>query len=147
MAAARKTSRKLSSDMHRKLSAISNCSEISNISYKLGMDPGDFKSTIDNILELDVGEAWNLDSDDECGMSCYGDEGEAEREIATVHVEKRKTSTGSNCSADSIDAACDDFEPVKVDLSAVKGAIAMYEKHKKISVSRVKPPVMNEIKE
>ena len=42
--------RKLSTDMHRKLSAISNCSDISNLSFKLGMDPDDFKSTIQNIL-------------------------------------------------------------------------------------------------
>ncbi len=42
--------RKLSSDMHRKLSQISNCSDISNISFKLGLDPDDFKSTIQNIL-------------------------------------------------------------------------------------------------
>ncbi len=46
----RKTSRKLSVDVHRKLSAISNCSDVSNISFKLGMDPGEFKSTISNIL-------------------------------------------------------------------------------------------------
>jgi len=42
--------RKLSTDMHRKLSQISNCSDVSNISFKLGLDPDDFKSTIQNIL-------------------------------------------------------------------------------------------------
>ena len=42
--------RKLSTDMHRKLSAISNCSDVSNLSVMLGMDPNDFKSTIQNIL-------------------------------------------------------------------------------------------------
>ena len=42
--------RKLSSDMQRKLSAISNCSDVSNLSVILGMDPNDFKSTIQNIL-------------------------------------------------------------------------------------------------
>ena len=46
----RKTSRKLSADLHRKLSAISTCSDVSNISVKLGLDPGDFKSTLKNIL-------------------------------------------------------------------------------------------------
>ena len=46
----RKISRKLSSDMQRKLSAISNCSDVSNLSVVLGMDPNDFKSTIQNIL-------------------------------------------------------------------------------------------------
>ena len=42
--------RKLSTDMQRKLSAISNCSDVSNLSVMLGMDPNDFKSTIQNIL-------------------------------------------------------------------------------------------------
>ena len=42
--------RKLSTDMQRKLSAISNCSDVSNLSVILGMDPNDFKSTIQNIL-------------------------------------------------------------------------------------------------
>ena len=46
----RKTSRKLSADLHRKISAISTCSDVSNISVKLGLDPGDFKSTLKNIL-------------------------------------------------------------------------------------------------
>ena len=46
----RKTSRKLSADLHRKISAISTCSDVSNFSVKLGMDPGDFKSTLKNIL-------------------------------------------------------------------------------------------------
>ncbi len=136
--------------MHRKLSAISNCSDISNISLKLGMEPGDFKSTIDSILELDVGEAWQLESED--GLSCYGDDHDAladfgEEDVTfTVRV-NRKTSTGSQTSTDSIDAASDDFEPVKVELGAVKSAIALYEKHKKISMSKVKPPNMKDIKE
>ena len=46
----RKTSRKLSTDFHRKLSAISTCSNVSDISVRLGMEPGDFKNTIQNIL-------------------------------------------------------------------------------------------------
>ena len=46
--------RKLSTDMQRKLSAISNCSDVSNLSVMLGMDPNDFKSTIQNIL----GKIW-----------------------------------------------------------------------------------------
>ena len=46
----RKTSRKLSVDAHRKLSAISNCSDVSGISVRLGMDAGEFKSTISDIL-------------------------------------------------------------------------------------------------
>ena len=51
MSAERKISaRKLSMDMQRKLSAISNCSDVSNLSVMLGMEPNDFKSTIQNIL-------------------------------------------------------------------------------------------------
>ena len=51
MSAERKISaRKLSTDMQRKLSAISNCSDVSNLSVMLGMEPNDFKSTIQNIL-------------------------------------------------------------------------------------------------
>ena len=50
MSASRKTSRKLSTEVHRKLSAISNCSDVSNISVRLGMDQGEFRSTISNIL-------------------------------------------------------------------------------------------------
>ncbi len=36
--------------MARKLSAISNCSDVSNLSVMLGMDVNDFRSTIKNIL-------------------------------------------------------------------------------------------------
>merc|ERR1711953_445958 len=65
MSAERKISaRKLSMDMQRKLSAISNCSDVSNLSVMLGMEPNDFKSTIQNILELDLGEDWP-ESEDE----------------------------------------------------------------------------------
>merc|ERR1712109_7721 len=65
--------RKLSSDMQRKLSAISNCSDVSNLSVVLGMDPNDFKSTIQNILELDIGEDW-VDSEDESELGDYATE-------------------------------------------------------------------------
>ena len=37
-------------DMHRKLSAISTCSDVSNLSFKLGMEPEDFKCTLKSIL-------------------------------------------------------------------------------------------------
>jgi len=112
--------RKLSSDVQRKLSAISNCSDVSNLSFKLGMDPNDFKSTIQNILDLDVGDGWSVHGDsDEDELSCYGDESQMNRfqdvdaatdeqhrtelqlqpkrkisEVVTINVD-RKTSTGS----------------------------------------------------
>lgn len=53
MAARKISNRKLSTDLHRKLSAISTCSnvsDVSNLSFKLGMDPDDFKSTVQSIL-------------------------------------------------------------------------------------------------
>eukprot|EP00095_Tigriopus_kingsejongensis_P000222 maker-scaffold55_size446313-snap-gene-1.16 protein:Tk00222 transcript:maker-scaffold55_size446313-snap-gene-1.16-mRNA-1 annotation:"hypothetical protein DAPPUDRAFT_308319" len=137
----RKTSRKLSTDMHRKLSAISTCSNVSDISLRLGMDPNDFKSTIQNILDLDVGDAWELESED--GLSCYGDEAgfdDVPNDFVTVQVEQRKSSTGSQVSTDSLDTA-ESFEPVKIDMQSIKGALNMYQRHKKISMSRVvKPP-------
>ena len=161
----RKTSRKLSTDLHRKLSAISTCSDVSNISYKLGMDPGDFKSTIQNILgtgslfncvrithvlmiiltDLDVGEGWDLESED--GLSCYGEEqiradfdleDDVPNDVITVNVE-RKSSTGSQVSTtDSLNAA-EDFEPVHVDLTSIRTALSMYQRHnqKKISMSKI----------
>ncbi len=45
--------------------------------------------------ELDVGDAWELESED--GMSLYGDDPEI-GEIVTINVDKRKSSTGSQVS-------------------------------------------------
>ncbi|XP_059082163.1 uncharacterized protein LOC131879768 isoform X2 [Tigriopus californicus] len=141
----RKTSRKLSTDMHRKLSAISTCSNVSDISLRLGMDPNDFKSTIQNILDLDVGDAWELESED--GLSCYGDESgfdDVPNDTITVQVEQRKSSTGSQASTDSLDDA-ESFEPVQIDMQSLKGALNLYQRHKKISMSRVvAPPTIQE---
>lgn len=140
------STRKLSTDMHRKLSAISTCSDVSNLSFKLGMEPDDFKSTIQSIIDLDVGEAWTFDSDDE--LSCYGDDlnvlpgindGQLEgsEDIVTLHVD-RKSSTGSQVSTDSLDSA-EDFVPVQIDVNSVKSVLNLYQKHRKISMSRIQP--------
>jgi len=148
------SSRKLSMDMHRKLSAISTCSDVSNLSYKLGMEPDDFKCTIKNILDLDVGEAWTLDSDDE--LSCYGDdlniipgidvdEGASSKvaeDLVTLQVD-RKSSTGSQISTDSLDSA-EDFVPVQIDVSSVKSVLSLYQKHRKISMSKIQPKSIKE---
>lgn len=128
------SSRKLSMDMHRKLSSISTCSDVSNLSFKLGMEPEDFKCTLKNILDLDVGEAWTLDSDDE--LSCYGDEKNPD-DIITLQVD-RKSSTGSQISTDSLDSA-EDFVPVQIDVNSVKSVLNLYQKHRKISMSRIQP--------
>jgi hypothetical protein len=53
-----------------------------------------------SLPELDVGDAWELESDD--GMSCYGedsiradfDDDDVPNDVITVHVD-RKSSTGS----------------------------------------------------
>merc|ERR1719189_2687159 len=95
--------RKLSSDMQRKLSAISNCSDVSNLSVMLGMDPNDFKSTIQNILELDIGEDWP-ESEDESELTEYASEQnpvQIERknsEVVQITPDQRKSSTGSQTS-------------------------------------------------
>merc|ERR1711993_905 len=101
MSAERKISaRKLSMDMQRKLSAISNCSDVSNLSVMLGMDPNDFKSTIQNILELDLGEDWP-ESEDESDLTEYATEQnpiQIERkksEVVRIIPDQRKSSTGS----------------------------------------------------
>ena len=74
------------------------------------------------ISELDVGDAWELDDDDDGELSCYGGEDfelPPEDEIVTVSVDKRKSSTGSQVSCDSLDSA-EAFEPVKIDLPTVR---------------------------
>merc|ERR1712223_1147093 len=117
MSAERKISaRKLSMDMQRKLSAISNCSDVSNLSVMLGMEPNDFKSTIQNILELDLGEDWP-ESEDESELTEYASEQnpvQIERknsEVVQITPDQRKSSTGSQTSTDSLDDV-EDFRPV-----------------------------------
>lgn len=150
MAARKISARKLSVDMHRKLSAISNCSEISDISVRLGMNPDDFKSTIQNILDLDVGgEEWL--SEDEDSLLGYGQDEEAIRdyhpsasslspqdrtrkksEIITINA--RKSSTGSD---DSLNSA-EDMKKVEIDMDSLKNVLNIYSKHqRKISVSKL----------
>ena len=84
-----------------------------------------------------------MESED--GMSCYGedsiraelDDDDVPNEFITVNVE-RKSSTGSQASADSLDAA-EEFEPVQVDLASIRTALTMYQRHhkKKISMSKI----------
>merc|ERR1712141_819344 len=93
MSAERKISaRKLSMDMQRKLSAISNCSDVSNLSVMLGMEPNDFKSTIQNILELDLGEDWP-ESEDESEEICGSESVPAD----IINSCLRRTKKQSNC--------------------------------------------------
>jgi len=90
--------RKLSTDVHRKLSAISNCSDISNLSFKLGMDPSDFKSTIQSILDLDRIDGWSTiddGSDDDESLGCYAEESVKSSELL-------KQSTAASAAAQTI---------------------------------------------
>ena len=52
------------------------------------------------IIELDVGDAWEVESDDE-SLSCYGEASGLDLvgvpdDIVTLQVDKRKSSTGSH---------------------------------------------------
>merc|ERR1712241_208817 len=145
MSAERKISaRKLSMDMQRKLSAISNCSDVSNLSVMLGMEPNDFKSTIQNILELDLGEDWP-ESEDESEEICGSESVPADiinkvvsaerKNSQTVRIvpDQRKSSTGSNVSTDSLDEA-ESFQPVDIDVDSLKTVLTRY---RKISMSKL----------
>jgi len=109
------------------------------------MDPNDFKSTIQNILELDIGEDW-VDSEDESELGDYATEklpaeivNKAERKQSqTIRIvpDQRKSSTGSQTSTDSLDEA-EVFTPVEIDVDSLKGVLHRYEKHRKISMSKL----------
>ena len=67
MSTSRKTStilnnRKLSVDFARKLSAISCASDVSCISHRLGMEQDQLKSVVQDILELDLNDEWEVSS-------------------------------------------------------------------------------------
>merc|ERR1711971_679319 len=67
--------RKLSMDFARKLSAISVASDISLISDRFGLDQGELKNIVHDILEMNLSDDFDLGSED--GMSEYGDSEEA----------------------------------------------------------------------
>jgi len=103
------------------------------------MDPNDFKDTIKNILDLDIDDKWDVESDEECSLSCYGGE-DVPNDYVTVYVEQRKSSTGSQVSQVSNDSLnqAEAFQPVEIDMTTVKTALNMYQKHnRKISMSKV----------
>jgi hypothetical protein len=126
--------RKLSTDFVRKLSAISVASDVSCISGRFGMEQDQLRSIMQDILELDLNDDWELGSDD--GMSEYGDDRGSEdlslwQELQneTVTLDQRKTSSSSEASTDSLDRA-EDFHPVQINLGEVKTVLSMYQKHK-----------------
>merc|ERR1712076_15845 len=99
------------------------------------------RSIMQDIIELDLNNDWELGSED--GMSEYGeDPGDSEdltlwQELQneTVTVDQRKTSSSSEASTDSLDSA-EDFRPVEINLAEMKTILSMYQKHK-ISVTSV----------
>eukprot|EP00096_Caligus_rogercresseyi_P016846 TRINITY_DN98_c0_g1_i1.p1 TRINITY_DN98_c0_g1~~TRINITY_DN98_c0_g1_i1.p1 ORF type:complete len:165 (-),score=40.47 TRINITY_DN98_c0_g1_i1:85-579(-) len=146
MAVRKVSNRKLSTDMHRKLSAISNCSDVSDISTKLGMDPGEFKKTVRNILDFDIGgESWS--DEDDLSLSYDKEDDDTYQEISfnVPAPPRRKISQVlvrpepkiSQVSVDSLNTA-EDFSPVDIDLQALKNVLDLYNHHKrKISLSKL----------
>merc|ERR1711953_1572709 len=99
--------RKLSTDVSRKLSAISTAPDVSAISDKLGVEQGTLKTIVNDILDMDSRNKWEVTSEDEA--SDYDEEGwETDEQIyEIVRLEQRKkdstssqTSTTSATSAD-----------------------------------------------
>ena len=82
--------RKLSTDVSRKLSAISTAPDVSVISDKLGMEQGTLKTIVKDILEMDSRNKWEVTSEDE--LSDYDEEGwETDEQIyEIVRLEQRK---------------------------------------------------------
>merc|ERR1711982_123693 len=113
MSARRKSSimnnRKLSVDFSRKLSAISSASDVSCISGRFGMEQGQLKNIVQDILEMDKKDEWEGMSEDD--LSEYEDDWEdddnsiwQDMDNETVHIDERKASTNSTSSEASIDS-------------------------------------------
>merc|ERR1712218_576476 len=88
--------RKLSTDVSRKLSAISTAPDVSAISDKLGMEQGTLKTIVNDILDMDSRNKWEVTSEDEA--SDYDEEGwETDEQIyEIVRVEQRKKDSTSS---------------------------------------------------
>merc|ERR1712241_1126756 len=82
--------RKLSTDVSRKLSAISTAPDVPAISDKLGMEQGTLKTIVNDILDMDSRNKWEVTSEDE--MCDYDEEGwETDEQIyEVVRLEQRK---------------------------------------------------------
>jgi len=140
MAERKVSQRKLSTDFVRKLSCISTASDVSCISARLGMEQDQLRSIMQDIIELDLNNDWEVDSED--GMSEYGEDthwedGSSGQELknCVVTLDSRKSSSSSQASSDSLDGA-EDFNPVQINLGEVQSVLAMYRKHR-VSVTSV----------
>lgn len=128
------STRKLSTDFVRKISCISTASDVSGISGRFGMEQDQLRSIMQDILELDLNNDWELGSED--GMSEYGEDRDSEdmslwQELQneTVTLDQRKSSNTSQASTDSLDSA-EDFRPVEINMAEMKTVLAMYQRHK-----------------
>merc|ERR1712141_659657 len=128
--------RKLSVDFARKLSAISGASDVSLIADRFGLDQGELKNIVQDILEMNVNDDFDLGSED--GMSEYGDTEEPglsiwqELQNETIRLDSRKSSSSSQASTDSLDSA-EDFKPVEINLGEIREMLAMYINKRKVS--------------
>ena len=108
--------RKLSVDFARKLSAISVASDVSLISDRFGLDQGELKNIVQDILEMNVNDDFDVSHEiikvsrhdvtllqlgSEDGMSEYGDMEEPgvsiwqELQNETIRLDSRKSSSSS----------------------------------------------------
>merc|ERR1711997_701069 len=124
--------RKLSTDVSRKLSAISTAPDVSAISDKLGMEQGTLKTIVKDILDMDSRNKWEVTSEDEA--SDYDEEGwETDEQIyEIVRLEqKKKDSTSSQTSTTS---ATSTDEPLDINMEEINAVINLYRRHQ-ISVT------------
>merc|ERR1711990_1334206 len=108
--------RKLSTDVSRKLSAISTAPDVSAISDKLGMEQGTLKTIVKDILDMDSRNKWEVDSED-------SEEGwETDEQIyEVVRLEQRKKdSTSSQASNASTE------DPLDINMEEINAVINMY---------------------
>merc|ERR1712165_558036 len=116
--------RKLSTDVSRKLSAISTAPDVSAISDKLGMEQGTLKTIVKDILDMDSRNKWEVDSEDE--LSDYEEEGwETNEQIyEVVRLEQRKKdSTSSQTSTASTE------DPLDINMEEINAVINLYRRH------------------
>merc|ERR1712025_208457 len=129
MAERRKSSilvnRKLSTDFARKLSAISVASDVSLISERFGMEQGELRSIVQDILDMNINDDFDVGSEDD-GISIW-----QELQNETIRLE-RKSSSSSEASTDSLDSA-EDFKPVEINLGEIKEMLSMYMHKRRIS--------------
>merc|ERR1712117_768403 len=128
---------------HRKLSAISVASDVSFISERFGMEQGELRNIVQDILEMNINDDFDVGSED--GMSEYGDDDRLggdqgsislwqELQNETIRLDSRKSSSSSQASTDSLDSA-EDFKPVEINLGEIREMLAMYINKRKVSTS------------